>query len=76
MDVVYLWVDGDHPDQRASYLRYFSALQGPMPGDTGAQRFRQHDELKYSLRSLELYAPWVDRVFLVTNGRLPPWCLD
>ena len=28
------------------------------------------DELKYSLRSLEKYAPWVRKIFLVTNGQV------
>lgn len=30
-------------------------------------------ELRYSLRSVELYAPWVRRVFIVTNGQIPSW---
>jgi hypothetical protein len=28
------------------------------------------DELRYSLRSLEKYAPWVRHVYLVTNGQV------
>ncbi|KAH9260901.1 hypothetical protein BASA82_001084, partial [Batrachochytrium salamandrivorans] len=36
-------------------------------------RFKDHGELKYSLRSLEKFAPWVNRVFLVTNGQIPDW---
>ena len=30
-------------------------------------------ELRYSLRSIEQYAPWVRQVFLVTNGQIPYW---
>ncbi|KAH6935599.1 hypothetical protein HPB50_007010 [Hyalomma asiaticum] len=30
-------------------------------------------ELKYSLRSLERYAPWVRKVYIVTNGQIPSW---
>ncbi|KAF0294176.1 N-acetylglucosamine-1-phosphotransferase subunits alpha/beta [Amphibalanus amphitrite] len=30
-------------------------------------------ELRYSLRSLERHAPWIRRVFLVTNGQIPDW---
>ena len=36
-------------------------------------RFADSQELRYSLRSLERYAPWVRRVFLVTNGQIPDW---
>lgn len=36
-------------------------------------RFRNADELRFALRSLERHAPWIDRVFLVTNGQVPSW---
>jgi len=29
--------------------------------------------LLYSLRSIERYAPWVRRIYLVTNGQIPRW---
>jgi len=35
--------------------------------------FTQLQELRYSLRSLERYAPWVRHVYLVTNGQIPYW---
>ncbi|KAG0729643.1 N-acetylglucosamine-1-phosphotransferase subunits alpha/beta [Chionoecetes opilio] len=38
-----------------------------------ANRFEDNEELRYSLRSLEQYAPWVRRIFLVTNGQIPHW---
>ena len=28
---------------------------------------------RYSLRSIEKYAPWVRKVFIVTNGQIPNW---
>ena len=36
-------------------------------------RFSDKEELRYSLRSLEKYAPWVRHVYLVTNGQIPHW---
>ena len=38
-----------------------------------ANRFRDNDELRYSLRSLEKYAPWIRKIFIVTNGQVPRW---
>ena len=38
-----------------------------------ANRFRDNDELRYSLRSIWRFAPWVRHVFLVTNGQVPNW---
>ena len=34
---------------------------------------KSRDELRYSLRSLHLFAPWVRRIHLVTAGQVPPW---
>ena len=33
-------------------------------------------QLKYALRSLEKYAPWINHIYLVTNGQSPPVWLD
>ena len=32
-----------------------------------------NEELRYSLRSLWQFAPWIRRVFIVTNGQVPYW---
>eukprot|EP00762_Andalucia_godoyi_P002468 ANDGO_02653.mRNA.1 Exopolysaccharide phosphotransferase SCO2594 len=40
---------------------------------TSTSRFRDNDELLYSLRSVEKYAPWVRRIYIVTNGQVPAW---
>ena len=31
------------------------------------------DQLLYSLRSIEQYAPWIRHVYIVTNGQIPGW---
>lgn len=36
-------------------------------------RYRDSGELRYSLRSLEKYAPWVRHVYLVTDNQIPYW---
>lgn len=38
-----------------------------------ANRYRDNNELKYSLRSLVKYAPWVRRIFIVTADQVPSW---
>ena len=44
--------------------------EAAVPNDVStASRFVDNEELRYSLRSIEQYAPWVRRVFLVTNGQ-------
>ena len=72
IDVVYTWVDGD---DAAPALRALLDLESQpvLTGAATANRFRSLGELKYSLRSLHAYAPWVRQVFLVTDGKVPSW---
>jgi hypothetical protein len=78
VDLVYTWVDGSNPLFAAKvekYRREESVRMGkaPTPYGTGAQRFRDLDNLRYSLRSVEQNAPWFRRVIIVTNGQVPRW---
>lgn len=41
--------------------------------DISASRFEDNEELRYSLRSVEKYAPWVRHIYIVTNGQIPSW---
>jgi Stealth protein CR2, conserved region 2/Stealth protein CR4, conserved region 4/Stealth protein CR3, conserved region 3 len=70
IDVVYTWVDGAYEGYPALLERY-----GRTSHDLNPNRFRDNlDLLKYSLRSLSMYAPWTGRVFLVTQRpQVPPW---
>ena len=36
-------------------------------------RYISRDELRYSLRSVDMYADWVRHVYLVTDNQVPPW---
>jgi hypothetical protein len=36
-------------------------------------RYANNDELKYSLRSVERYAPWIRKIFIVTDDQTPEW---
>lgn len=39
----------------------------------GENRFRDNEELRYSLRSVWKFAPWVRKIWIVTNGQVPHW---
>mmetsp|Transcript_26095 Transcript_26095/g.65591 ORF Transcript_26095/g.65591 Transcript_26095/m.65591 type:complete len:1122 (+) Transcript_26095:89-3454(+) len=45
----------------------------PSEDVTSMSRFHDNEELRYSMRSLFKYAPWVRKVYLVTNGQVPYW---
>jgi glycosyltransferase involved in cell wall biosynthesis len=74
IDVVYTWVDGDDPEWSAAR----AAREGAdaRKEAAGQARFRNRDELRYSLRSLHLFAPWVRQIHLVTAGQRPSWLAD
>ncbi len=72
IDMVYLWCDGNDPAFQARKKQY--GLQTAITQKTaGKQRFFDNDELKYSLRSLEKYAPWINHVYIVTDRQVPKW---
>lgn len=75
IDMVFSWVDGTSTEfQRARALRMKTYVVGD--GDESEARYRQIDELKYALRSVYLYAPWVRRIFIVTDSPRPAWLAD
>ncbi|AZZ51226.1 Stealth-like protein [Rathayibacter sp. PhB93] len=72
VDIVFSWVDGtDLEFQRARAARMASYVVGE--GDDAPARFRQIDELKYALRSVYMYAPWVRHIYIVTDSPRPRW---
>lgn len=75
VDVVYTWVDGSDPDwARARDAAWSSIHPGELNEFAGNdERFRHHDELRYSLRSVDYFAPWVNHIYLVTAGQVPHW---
>ncbi|MEU4559132.1 stealth family protein [Actinoplanes sp. NPDC023936] len=75
IDVVYTWVDGDDPDWLARKNASLAAFGREQINTIASNdsRFISRDELKYSLRSIVAYAPWVRKIFLVTDDQIPPW---
>lgn len=75
VDLVYTWVDGADPELLARRESYRDDAQTARihARETGASRYTSRDELKYSLRSVEMYAPFVRNIYLVTDGQTPTW---
>ena len=45
-------------------------------GDDHEARYRQINELKYALRSVYMFAPWIRRIFIATDSAAPEWLAD
>lgn len=77
IDLVYTWVDGDDEEfltQKSHFQNFLNKaiLKQKQEVFDGA-RFESREELRYSLRSVEVYAPWVNHIYIVTNGQIPAW---
>ena len=73
IDLVYLWVDGNDIKWQAEKEEWQEKLGVVNLPQTNGCRFVDNQELKYSLRSAEMYAPWINKIFIVTNGQVPSW---
>lgn len=73
IDVVYTWVDAADPSWAEQYRRHSRNEGAALPSADTDERFHDRDELRYSLRSLELFAPFVRHVYLVTADQVPAW---
>lgn len=72
IDLVYLWVDGNDPVWQAKR----NACIGKPEEKSAVNcegRYADNDELKYSLRSVSMYAPWIRKIFIVTDNQTPRW---
>mmetsp|Transcript_29765 Transcript_29765/g.41873 ORF Transcript_29765/g.41873 Transcript_29765/m.41873 type:complete len:1134 (-) Transcript_29765:66-3467(-) len=89
IDLVYTWVNGSDPRHIATLRETKRILKGEIfrlcnstekpeehnctRDEETASRFEDNEELRYSLRSVEQFAPWVRHIYLVTNGQVPYW---
>jgi len=78
IDVVYLWVDGNDAQWRQKRQKHFSALsheshESLAPYSNVEGRYRNNEELRFSLRALEQFFPDHGHIYLVTDGQAPSW---
>ena len=74
IDVVVAWVDGRDPKHRAERERYLADRGGdakPERAASDGRRFSDNDEIRFCLRSIRNYAPWVRTIWLVTDDQVP-----
>lgn len=71
IDFVVPWVDGNDEKWQREKNQYAGQEQSSI--DSSYVRYRDYGLLKYWFRGVEEFAPWVNRIFLITNGQLPSW---
>jgi hypothetical protein len=72
IDVVITWVDGADPAHEQNRLSWMARTDRPLHANgVNPHRWADSDELGYCLRSIAKNAPWVDRIWIVTDGQTP-----
>jgi hypothetical protein len=71
IDAVITWVDGADPAHRKR--RETWQAQAPEAGEnaTNPHRWACSDELRYCLTSIANHAPWIGRIWIVTDAQVP-----
>ena len=70
IDAVITWVDGNDPAHSAKRQRH----QPDAPRHANAinpHRWACNDELSYCLRSIANHAPWIGRIWIITDAQMP-----
>lgn len=70
IDAVITWVDGDDPAHRAKRQRH-QPHAGRNANAVNPHRWACNDELGYCLRSIANHAPWIGRIWIITDAQAP-----
>ncbi|MCL7714939.1 stealth conserved region 3 domain-containing protein [Stenotrophomonas mori] len=76
VDVVYTWVDSSDEEWAAQRRKWAGLSNIVMASAGNEERYMDREELRYSLRSLWLYAPFIRNIYIVTSGHRPAWLAD
>lgn len=68
IDFVITYVDGNDSKWLAKKNKYTDNTEG-----TNNNHFRSWDNLKYWFRSIQTYAPWVNKIYFITDHQVPDW---
>lgn len=70
VDYVFTWVNSDDEDWKKMYNEFNPVKKTDA---NSISRFLSRDELMFSLRAIEEYAPWVRKIHVVSNCKPPKW---
>ncbi|KTC65626.1 Capsular polysaccharide phosphotransferase SacB (plasmid) [Legionella adelaidensis] len=71
VDAVITWVDGNDPAHQKKLATYLENKGIERPYSAHPTRYNQCGEIEYCIRSIWAYAPWINRVFIVTDNQTP-----
>ncbi|WP_329887113.1 stealth family protein [Pseudoramibacter faecis] len=71
IDFIVPWVDGSDENWLLKKRKYEESNDETI--DNSADRYRNWDLLKFWFRGVERFAPWVHKIFFVSDHQIPTW---
>jgi len=72
IDAVLTWVDGNDPVLKAERNRYLTDKHEDSFEDiAGRERYIQSDEIRFAVASILRFAPFIGRIFIITDRQRP-----
>lgn len=71
IDAVITWVDGGDPKLRDKLLKYGTPKELEAEDVAGSTRYSNLGEIFYCVASLNRFAPWLHRIYIVTDNQDP-----
>jgi hypothetical protein len=72
IDIVLPWVDGDDPTLSARRMSYMNdGAEAKHEDIAGSSRYKSLGEIQYCIASINIFAPFVRKIFIVTDGQDP-----
>ena len=71
IDAVITWVDGNDERHKAKRMKYGNEIIFNAEDIAGSSRFASLGEIFYCVASLNRYAPWINKIYLVTDEQNP-----
>lgn len=71
IDFVVTWVDGSDPKWAAKKNKYMPEAGTKKKSMNSVKAYREWGTFKYWFRGVEKFAPWVNKVYLVTDQQIP-----
>tara|TARA_Y100001970_G_scaffold45807_1_gene57590 strand:+ start:217 stop:1218 length:1002 start_codon:yes stop_codon:yes gene_type:complete len=75
IDIVYTWVNGNDPNWLNKKESFINQNPNILENKrvNSKERFFNNDELKFSLRSVQKYAKWINNIYIITDNQKPEW---
>ena len=74
VDAVITWVDGRDPAHQAKLAAHFGSRADHRPVGASPIRFHDSGEINLCVMSLLKFAPWLRKIFIVTDDQTPKIC--